>query len=60
MAGTEAAVDFILDDGLLLRFLEKIRKADGSLPYFEVLLQSSNMNGNASQVRIVAYRTSLD
>jgi hypothetical protein len=60
MAGTEAAVDFILDDGLLLPFLEKIRKADGSLPYFEVLLQSSNMNGNASLVRIVAYRTSLD
>jgi hypothetical protein len=60
MAGTEAAVDFILDDGLLLPFLEKIRKADGSLPYFEILLQSSNMNGNASQVRIVAYRTSLD
>jgi hypothetical protein len=60
MTGTQAAVDFVLDDGLLFPFLNKIRKVDGSLPYFEVLLQSSNMNGNAAQVKIIANRTSLD
>jgi len=60
MAGTEAAADFMFDDTLLLPFLAKIRSRDGSLPYFEVLLQSNNMNGSASQLRVVAYRTSPD
>jgi hypothetical protein len=58
MAGTESAADFVFDDARLLPFLNKIKKPDGSLPYFELLLQSSNMNGNASQSQILAYRTS--
>ena len=58
MAGTESAADFVFDDGRLLPFLEKIQMPNGSLPYFELLLQSNNMNGNASQSEIVAYRTS--
>jgi hypothetical protein len=60
MAGTEAAADFVFDDRLLLPFLSKIRNRDGRIPYFEVLLQSINMNGSASQIRIIAYRTSID
>jgi hypothetical protein len=60
MAGTESAADFVFDDGRLLPFLDKIRRPNGSLPYFELLLQSSNMNGNASQSEIVGYRTSSD
>lgn len=60
MAGTESAADFVFDDSHLLPFLGKIRKPDGSLPYFELLLQSSNMNGNASQSEIVGFRTSFD
>jgi hypothetical protein len=60
MAGTEAAADFVFDDALLLPFLGKIRNPDGSIPFFEVLLQSSNMNGSASQLRVIAYRTSQD
>jgi hypothetical protein len=60
MAGTEAAADFVFDDTLLLPFLSKIRNPDGSMPYFEVLLQSSSMNGSASQLRVIAYRTSQD
>lgn len=60
MAGTEAAADFVFDDHLLLPFLAKITGRDGRLPWFEVLLQSVNMNGSASQLRIVAYRTSAD
>jgi len=60
MAGTEAAADFMFDDALLLPFLAKIRNSDGSIPYFEVLLQSNNMNGSSSQLRVIAYRTSAD
>ena len=58
MAGTEAAADFMFDDSILLPFLARIRNPDGSLPYFEVLLQSDNMNGNAAQLKIIGYRTS--
>ena len=58
MAGTESAADFVFDDARLLPFLDKIRNLNGALPYFELLLQSNNMNGNASQSEIIAYRTS--
>jgi hypothetical protein len=58
MAGTESAADFVFDDSRLLPFLAKIRQKNGSLPYFELLLQSNNMNGSASGSEIVAYRTS--
>lgn len=60
MAGTEAAADFVFDDHLLRPFLDKISGRDGRLPYFEVLLESVNMNGSASQIKIVSYRTSND
>jgi hypothetical protein len=58
MAGTESAADFVFDDARLLPFLNRIKNKDGSLPYFELLLQSNNMNGNASKSEILAYRTS--
>jgi hypothetical protein len=58
MAGTESAADFVFDDARLLPFLNKIKNSNGSLPYFEILLQSNNMNGNASQSEILGYRTS--
>jgi len=60
MAGTEAAADFVLEDMRLLPFLNKIRRPDVSIPYFEVLLQSNSLDGNASQSKIVAYRTSQE
>jgi hypothetical protein len=59
-AGTDAAADFILNNGHLLPFLSRIQNPNGSIPYFEVLLQSNNVNGDASQLKIVAYRTSRD
>jgi hypothetical protein len=58
MAGTESAADFVFDDSRLLPFLAKIRQKNGSLPFFELLLQSNNMNGSASGSEILAYRTS--
>lgn len=60
MAGTESAADFVFDDARLLPFLAGIRQPNGALPYFELLLQSNNMNGNASHSEVVAYRTSSD
>jgi hypothetical protein len=57
MAGTEAAADFVFDDTRLLPFLNRIRRSDGSVPDFEVLLQSSNLGGYSPQSKIVAYRT---
>jgi len=58
MAGTESAADFVFENGRLLPFLEKIRNPNGALPYFELLLQSNNVNGTASESEIIAYRTS--
>ena len=58
MAGTESAADFVFDDSRLLPFLATIKKKDGSLPYFELLLQSNNMNGNAPGSEIISHRTS--
>ena len=59
-AGTEGAADFMFNDTNLLPFLTKIRNPNGSLPYFEVLLESKSVSGAASQLKIVAYRTSQD
>jgi len=60
MAATEAAADFVFDDQRLLPFLNTIRRPDGSIPNFEVLLTSNDVDGYAPQSRIVAYRTSQD
>lgn len=56
MAGTETAADFIFDDGYLLPFLKSIRRPDGSIPYFELLLRSKSISGEASRLEIVAVR----
>lgn len=60
MAATEAAADFVFEDQRLLPFLNQIRRRDGFIPNFEVLLTSNNVDGYAPQSRIVAYRTSQD
>lgn len=56
MAGTEAISDFLFDDKALLPFLNKLRRQDGTLQHFEVLLQSNSVNGNAGPFHILAYR----
>lgn len=58
MAGTEAAWDFISDDAEVLPFLERIRHADGSVPHFELLLETQNMSSSAVQSSLIAWRTS--
>jgi hypothetical protein len=56
MAGTETASDFVFDDGYLLPFLQSIRRPDGSIPYFELLLRSKSISVEASRLEIVAFR----
>lgn len=57
MAGTEAISDFLFDDAALIPFLGKLRKPDGTLPHFEVLIEANSVNGSAGPFRILAYRT---
>jgi hypothetical protein len=54
MAGTEAAVDLVMDDDRLLPILNKIRKPNGSLPHFEMLLESDTLGESAGPARVVA------
>jgi hypothetical protein len=57
MSGTEAATDFVADDRQLLPFLNRIRRPDGTLPHFELLLQTENMGASAARSQILAWRT---
>ena len=60
MAGTECAWDFASDDSQLAPFLARIRRPDGTIPHFEVLLETSNMSGSALKGNIVAWRVVHD
>jgi hypothetical protein len=57
VAGTEAISDFLFANSTLDTFLRKIAKPNGTIPHFEVLMQSGNLNGSASRSQVVAYRT---
>ncbi|MEG9437889.1 hypothetical protein JAO29_17210 [Edaphobacter sp. HDX4] len=57
MAGTEAITDFLFNDDALLPFLNQLKRPDGSLPHFEVLVESNSVNGNAGPFHILSYRT---
>lgn len=57
MSGAEAGMDFVLDDAQLLPFLDRIRRTDGTLPHFELLLETHNIGASAGQSQIVAWRT---
>jgi hypothetical protein len=57
MAGTECALDFVSDDSQLSPFLKQIRRGDGKLPHFELVLGTNNMSGNAVKSNILAWRT---
>lgn len=58
MSGTEAAMDFLDDDTQLLPFLRQIRRSDDSIPHFELLIETHNMDASAVQTHIIAWRTS--
>lgn len=56
MSGTEAVADFVNDDTQLLPFLNQIKRPDGTLPYFELLIESHNMGASAVRSHIAAWR----
>lgn len=56
MAGTECAWDFVSDDSQLLPFIERIRRANGTIPHFEVLLETTNMSGSAVKGNVLGWR----
>lgn len=53
MAGTEAAADCVLGRDELSSLLHGSPSLDGS---FEMLLETSNLNGNAPKSKLVAMR----
>jgi hypothetical protein len=52
--GTEAAVDLAMDDDRLLPILEPVRRPNGSLPHFEMLLESDALGESAGPARVIA------
>jgi len=54
MVGTEAAINLAMEDDRLLPVLAKIRRSDGSLPHFEMLLESDILGEGAGPARVMA------
>lgn len=55
LTGGEAIDDFLLDDNAFHPFLASIKEPDGTLPYFEVILESNNIDGNAGPFHVVTF-----
>ncbi len=55
MAGTEGAADFLFDNQGFREFTRKIARPDGSVPHFELLLQTSSVGGNAPKASVLTY-----
>jgi hypothetical protein len=56
MAGTQSAWDFVADDSSFLPFVNRIRRPDGSIPHFQLVLDSTNLAGSAIKRSILAWR----
>jgi len=56
MAGTESAADFPFNPGSFHSFARQIGATPDHMPYFEALLETISVAGNAPQARLVAYR----
>lgn len=54
MVGTEATTDLAMDDKRLLPLLNSMRRKDGSLPHFEMLLESDSLGDGPGPARVVA------
>ncbi|QMV17865.1 hypothetical protein GOB94_03515 [Granulicella sp. 5B5] len=54
MVGTEAAIDLAIDDTKLLPILKTIRRPDGSLPHFEMLIESDVLGEGSGPAHVVA------
>ena len=56
MAGTEAAWDFVSEDAELLPFLKEIQRSNGTIPHFELLVETQNISGSAARNNLIAWR----
>jgi hypothetical protein len=56
MAGTQCAWDFVANDSTFLPFVNRIRRPDGSIPFFQLVLESKNLTGSAVKRSVLAWR----
>lgn len=56
MAGTESAADFPFSPVAFLNFARSIGATKDHMPYFEVLLETSSVGGNAPESSVITYR----
>ncbi|ADV82375.1 hypothetical protein [Terriglobus saanensis] len=56
MAGTESAADFPFSPVQFRNFARTIGATRNHMPYFEVLLETMSVGGNAPEARVVTYR----
>lgn len=56
IAGTEAAVNFLLDSPELDATLSKQMHPDGSMPNFELVIESRDFAGTSSNAKVIASR----
>jgi hypothetical protein len=56
MAGTEAAADFPFNPTSFRSFAQQIGATSGRMPYFEALIETTSIAGNAPEARLIAYR----
>lgn len=55
VTGGDAICDFLFNDSPQSSFLEKIKRPDGSLPYFELLLEADGLDGSAGPFHVLVY-----
>jgi hypothetical protein len=56
VAGTQAAAELLLQSDAIAPILQRARRPDGSLGYFEVLLRATSIQSSAMGTRVIASR----
>ena len=56
VAGTQAAAELLLQSNAIAPILQRARRPDGTLGYFEVLLRSTSIQSNATDTQVIASR----
>ncbi len=58
MTGTQSAGNFVLDGAQFSKWLNSIARSDGTIPSFELLIGTKNLQGSATDSSIIAKRVS--
>jgi hypothetical protein len=56
MSGTQSAGNFVLDGAKFSEWLKSIANSDGTVPPFELLIETKNLQGNAAYSSVIAQR----